>query len=190
MNLFIETCLDDLYLILFKNNGKIVSKIKLNDITKKTDIFFENLNYVLNEAKIQINEVKKIYVTKGPGSFNGSRIGFLFARTIAQISDSELFTIPTYILFYVQHLLMSFPKSIINIKANKHSIYKITLSDNLKKISMELIMNENNYEKLNYDLFEKNIFTYLNFSKKVDKDNLLKEELIYLSNPQIGELKW
>ncbi|MDD1374617.1 tRNA (adenosine(37)-N6)-threonylcarbamoyltransferase complex ATPase subunit type 1 TsaE, partial [Metamycoplasma hyosynoviae] len=74
--------------------------------------------------------------------------------------------------------------------ANKHSIYKITLSDNLKKISMELIMNENNYEKLNYDLFEKNIFTYLNFSKKVDKDNLLKEELIYLSNPQIGELKW
>ncbi|MDC8922078.1 hypothetical protein PR257_03555, partial [Metamycoplasma hyosynoviae] len=69
-------------------------------------------------------------------------------------------------------------------------IYKITLSDNLKKINMELIANENNYEKLNYSLFEKNIFTYLNFSKKVEKENLLKEELIYLSNPQIGELKW
>ncbi|MDC8927047.1 hypothetical protein PR254_01100 [Metamycoplasma hyosynoviae] len=190
MNLFIETCLDDLYLIVFKNNGKIISKIKLNDITKKTDVFFENLNYVLNEAKIQINEVNKIYVTKGPGSFNGSRIGFLFARTIAQISDIELFTIPTYVIFYVQHLLMAYPKEIINIKANKHSIYKITLSDNLKKINMELIANENNYEKLNYSLFEKNIFTYLNFSKKVEKENLLKEELIYLSNPQIGELKW
>ena len=86
---------------------------------------------------------------------------------------------PTYVLFKSQ--LNN--ENEIKIKANKYSIFRI-LGD---KIS--LIPNDGNFHKFDYDRFEKNIKLYISFFKKVNKDKLLDIDIIYGSDPQIGELK-
>ena len=146
MNILIETSLDNLYMCIFDKKFNLITKVNLEKIVKKTDVFFDSLKTLLNSRKLGLLDIENIYVTLGPGSFSGSRIGLTF-------------------------------------KANKYSIFRI-LGD---KIS--LIPNDGNFHKFDYDRFEKNIKLYISFFKKVNKDELLDIDIIYGSDPQIGELK-
>lgn len=180
MNILIETSLDNLYMCIFDKKFNLITKVNLEKIVKKTDVFFDAFKTLLNSAKLGILDIENIYVTLGPGSFSGSRIGLTFCRTIAQLKNNiNLFVAPTYILFKSQ---LNNEKE-IKIKANKYSIFRI-LGD---KIS--LIPNDGNFHKFDYDKFEKNIKLYISFFKRVNQDELLDIDIIYGSDPQIGELK-
>ena len=180
MNILIETSLDNLYMCIFDKKFNLIAKINLEKIVKKTDVFFDSFKTLLNSAKLGILDIENIYVTLGPGSFSGSRIGLTFCRTMVQLKNNiNLFVAPTYILFKSQ---LNNEKE-IKIKANKYSIFRI-LGD---KIS--LIPNDGNFHKFDYDKFEKNIKLYISFFKRVNQDELLDIDIIYGSDPQIGELK-
>lgn len=180
MNILIETSLDNLYMCIFDKKFNLITKVNLEKIVKKTDVFFDSLKTLLNSGKLGLLDIENIYVTLGPGSFSGSRIGLTFCRTMVQLKNNiNLFVAPTYVLFKSQ--LNN--ENEIKIKANKYSIFRI-LGD---KIS--LIPNDGNFHKFDYDRFEKNIKLYISFFKKTNKDELLDIDIIYGSDPQIGELK-
>lgn len=180
MNILIETSLDNLYMCIFDKKFNLITKVNLEKIVKKTDVFFDAFKTLLNSAKLGILDIENIYVTLGPGSFSGSRIGLTFCRTMTQLKNNiNLFVAPTYILFKSQ---LNNEKE-IKIKANKYSIFRI-LGD---KIS--LIPNDGNFHKFDYDKFEKKIKLYISFFKRVNQDELLDIDIIYGSDPQIGELK-
>ena len=180
MNILIETSLDNLYMCIFDKKFNLITKVNLEKIVKKTDVFFDAFKTLLNSAKLGILDIENIYVTLGPGSFSGSRIGLTFCRTMAQLKNNiNLFVAPTHILFKSQ--LNN--ENEIKIKANKYSIFRV-LGD---KIS--LIPNDGNFHKFDYDKFEKNIKLYISFFKRVNQDELLDIDIIYGSDPQIGELK-
>ena len=118
-------------------------------------MFFDSLKTLLNSRKLGLLDIENIYVTLGPGSFSGSRIGLTFCRTMVQLKNNiNLFVAPTYVLFKSQ--LNN--ENEIKIKANKYSIFRI-LGD---KIS--LIPNDGNFHKFDYDRFEKNIKLYIKMS--------------------------
>lgn len=186
MNLFVETSLSDLYICLFTKNFKVVDKIHVPNLAKKTDEFFEHLDILLQRNKLELSNIKRVYTTLGPGSFNGARIGFLFVRTIVQMNNAcKLYVAPTFVLFKIQFLIQG-KKLDIKIKANKYSLYDIQFPN--QQVQKSLINNDGNYDLLNYQLLEKRLRTYLNFFNYVNQSDLLNVELEYLSDPQIGEI--
>lgn len=183
MKLFIETSLSDFYISLIDKNYCEIDCIFIANLVKKTDAFFENLNYLLNKNNFKLSSISEIYTTLGPGSFSGARIGLVFAKTVAQLSNIKLFVAPTYSLFYTQKKLQHEDCNLINIKANKYNVYSIIVDP------FECHMQENlgNFDLFNKELFSKNIEQYLKEFKQVnDIENC---ELIYLHDPQIGEIK-
>ncbi|WP_031543334.1 tRNA (adenosine(37)-N6)-threonylcarbamoyltransferase complex dimerization subunit type 1 TsaB [Mesoplasma photuris] len=84
MNLFIDTSNWNFVIILEKNNQIIDKKIILN--TKKiSDIAMDEISNLLNQNSLTIKNIENIYVTKGPGSYTGVRIGLTIAKTLKSI---------------------------------------------------------------------------------------------------------
>lgn len=80
--LFLDTATTNLVVAIVINNE--VRYLK-QEFCKQT--MSEKLMPVIDEAfnisNIHINEIDKIFVTNGPGSFTGIRIGLTFAKTLA-----------------------------------------------------------------------------------------------------------
>ncbi len=57
---------------------------------------FETIDYVIKTSQIEINELKAIAVSAGPGSFTGLRIGMSAAKGIAFGSSLPIIPVPTF----------------------------------------------------------------------------------------------
>ncbi|WP_369085881.1 tRNA (adenosine(37)-N6)-threonylcarbamoyltransferase complex dimerization subunit type 1 TsaB [Metamycoplasma spumans] len=181
MKLFIETSLSDLYMSII--NNKVIAKRQIKNLVKKTDAFYENLDQLFKEANVNIEEITDIYTTLGPGSFSGARIGFLFAKTIAQISNTNFYVVPTYKLISKQKETLNLDWKNVYIKANRYSSYWINIENNNE---CSIVENENNNDDFIYDLFEKDPEQFFILFNKVESNKILDVELLYLHEPQIG----
>ncbi|PZV99808.1 tRNA (adenosine(37)-N6)-threonylcarbamoyltransferase complex ATPase subunit type 1 TsaE [Metamycoplasma auris] len=183
-SLFVETSLEDLFLAVIENN-QVIDYILEEKLVKKTDLFFEKVNDLLARNNLSIEYFDCIYTTKGPGSFTGSRLGFSFAATNFLLhkpllnNDLKIMLSPTYELFFSQ-----LNRNIIYIKANKYKTYMVTKENN--EISINLSDEIEKIDKFDYQLFIKNPSQYLSLFSQCN--NVLDEELIYASDPQIGGL--
>ncbi|AZZ65783.1 tRNA (adenosine(37)-N6)-threonylcarbamoyltransferase complex ATPase subunit type 1 TsaE [Metamycoplasma phocicerebrale] len=182
-SLFIETSLEDFFVAILEDD-RVIDYVIKKDLIKKTDYFFNVLDDILNRNNLDINNIDEIYTTTGPGSFTGARLGFSYARTNAQVQPKvannfiKLKLSPTYELFFIQK-----QENTVYIKANKYKSYKINKLKN--KIEIEIIdASEEFLDKFNYNDFIENPKKYLKAFK--ESNNLLSEELVYASEPQIG----
>lgn len=93
MKLFIDTTTKFVSIITFDQNGlnQIFQYEGSND---HTTTIYSRLN------QIELNKVDEVYVTAGPGSYTGVRIGVLVAKTLAHELGAELYAINTLELFY------------------------------------------------------------------------------------------
>ena len=82
ISLFIDTCTSNLLIALFRDKTLLKKVIKKNDSNLST-VFTSTVDNLLNNANININDVEKVYVAVGPGSFTGVRIGLTFAKVLA-----------------------------------------------------------------------------------------------------------
>ena len=87
MNLYIDTHLDDLVVIISKNN-KIVKK----EIIKGERMNSTKLMPLIKKI-VPKNELESIVVVNGPGSFTGVRIGVTIAKTLAYTLDIPIYTV-------------------------------------------------------------------------------------------------
>ena len=77
MHLFIDTHLNDIAIILYKN-GKIVKSEIVKDEKEHSRIIMPLIKKVLKDDKLD-----SIIVVNGPGSFTGVRLGVTIAKTLA-----------------------------------------------------------------------------------------------------------
>ena len=87
MNLFIDTHLNDVIIILHKDN-EIVKIKKLENQRENSKIIMTLIKEVLNEKKPE-----SIIVVNGPGSFTGVRLGVTIAKTLAYTLNIPIRTI-------------------------------------------------------------------------------------------------
>ena len=87
MNLYIDTHLDDIVIILFANS-KIIKKEIITAETKNSTLIMPTIKKVL-DGKMP----KSIVVCNGPGSFTGVRLGVTIAKTLAYTLNIPIRTI-------------------------------------------------------------------------------------------------
>ena len=92
ISLFIDTC-DTKYIVsIIKDNETLFffksenSKDLSTKLLKKIDEAFHSIN-------LSIQDVDKIFVTNGPGSFTGIRVGVTVAKTLAYSLNKDIYTI-------------------------------------------------------------------------------------------------
>ncbi len=82
ITLYIDTHYDQVVLILYQNN-KILDKIQLDLIFKHSQVVLPNIKLLLAKNKLQPNQLERLIVVNGPGSFTGVRIGVTIAKVMA-----------------------------------------------------------------------------------------------------------
>lgn len=92
ISLFIDTCSSKLIIGLFKDNKLIekIEKLSNNDLSSQTLPYLDKL---LKKNNLNPNDVDKIFVINGPGSFTGIRIGVTIAKMMAWTLNIDIVTI-------------------------------------------------------------------------------------------------
>jgi len=161
--IFIDTTNE--YLIvgfLFNKEVEIFEKIKANkNLTSITNEVIDNL---LNKNNINVKDIKEAYVTTGPGSYTGVRIGVTIIKTWNEIYKFD----NVYSINGLDLLSSKDKTSIIDARGNKFYCLdnnKIILKDNeeLKKLKtityndinkQNLVDNINNFKKVDINKLE------------------------------------
>ena len=171
--LFIDTHYKDILICLFKDN----ELIKENKITNAKSTSIETMPgiiSVLNDSNITINDISKIAVIKGPGSFTGIRIGVTISKVLSYALNIPIVTLTSIDLMGINLLSPSYVSveenngayvSYYDTKADEITYYKKSLYEEFK---------QNNTVVENMDI---------DYSKLIKYINNLKPENPYNVNP-------
>lgn len=92
ISLFIDTCTKYLILALYKDKETIgYYKEEANNNLSIT--LLPQIDKLLKNSNISINDIDKIFVVNGPGSFTGIRIGVTTAKTMAWGLKKDIYAI-------------------------------------------------------------------------------------------------
>ena len=89
ISLLIDTCTNNVVIGLLKENEIIDQKIDFNDKNLSTN-FVPMVDELLKKNNIKPTDVNKIFVSIGPGSFTGIRVGVTFAKVMAWSLNIEI----------------------------------------------------------------------------------------------------
>lgn len=93
--LALETCDKNCSICLYYNDEAFFQY----DVMLKyshSNVIISLIEKVLNEAKIQLNDLLGIAISEGPGSFTGLRIGFSIAKSLALAHNLKIASISTF----------------------------------------------------------------------------------------------
>lgn len=89
ITLFIDTSSTDVSIALIKDNNTLYSICE--SLPNQHSIYTTSyLDKILKKANIEPNEVNKIMIVNGPGSFTGVRIGVTIAKVFAYILNIDI----------------------------------------------------------------------------------------------------
>jgi tRNA threonylcarbamoyl adenosine modification protein YeaZ len=94
MEIAIDTS-SNLASIALSHKGEIVAELTWQSTQNHTAELMPNLAYLLEKANIQPKSIEAVFVAKGPGSFNGLRVGMSTAKGIAFSLNTPLLGIST-----------------------------------------------------------------------------------------------
>lgn len=146
INLFIDTCTKYLILALYKDND-VIEYLQIEADNNLSVLLLPKIDELLKKAGLKINDVDRIYVVNGPGSFTGIRIGVTTAKTIAYGLKKEICTVSELEVLASVDTEKKYIVPLID--ARRNFVYTGIYKNNL-----ELVL-ENKY--VNFDEFYNNI---------------------------------
>ena len=87
--LFLDTSSNTLVISIVKDN-KLLDKFVLESAREHSIYAVEKLKEVIENNNLTPNDIDKIFVVNGPGSFTGIRIGVTIAKTYAYALNKEI----------------------------------------------------------------------------------------------------
>lgn len=87
--LYIDTCNKEMCVGLSKGD-ELVYKIQYDAFKRQSEVAALEIDKCLKECGVKPNELTKIVVTNGPGSYTGIRIGLTLAKVMAKILNIKL----------------------------------------------------------------------------------------------------
>ncbi|UVD81727.1 tRNA (adenosine(37)-N6)-threonylcarbamoyltransferase complex dimerization subunit type 1 TsaB [Mycoplasma iguanae] len=182
MHIFLDSSNEDLFIALYDDQQKCISffhEINLLKKVEKIPVFFEKL---LSKNNLKITNIKAIYLNLGPGTFTGSRISLVYARTLVQLTNIKLFTTNTFSLIDKTN----YENQNIYIDAKGKKVYHAQMKNNQIVSEINILeVNQNMIiSKLNFEDLKLSFKNYLDIFKE-EKD-ILAISPLYIKKPQIG----
>ena len=164
MILFIDTH-DELITIGLEYNDKLFIKTKESEYSHS--IFtMPMIKEIFEENNLNINDLDKVIVVNGPGSFTGIRIGLTIAKTLAYTLNIKINTISSLLAYLISN--NNNEKRMAVIEDNK-GYYVSAMDENNNIIVKEQYIENNNYD---YQQVEHK----LDLNKIIDYCNNLESE--------------
>lgn len=155
ISLLIDTSTSNLTVSIIKNQ-EVIYKYQetiLSDMSSKLLPIIDN---GLKELGLKLENIDKIFVVNGPGSFTGIRVGVTVAKTIAWALKKEIITLSSLELIATTNTSKKYIVPMID--ARRNNVFAGIYDNNLncikedKLISIEEISNLNgDYEFISYD---------------------------------------
>lgn len=82
ISLFLDSCDKKIIVALLKDNKLIYKKMEEND-NHLSEKFLPMIKEAMDEVNYTLNDIARIYIVNGPGSFTGIRVGVTTAKVIA-----------------------------------------------------------------------------------------------------------
>ena len=164
MILFIDTH-DELITIGLEDNDKLFIKTKESEYSHS--IFtMPMIKEIFEENNLNINDLDKVIVVNGPGSFTGIRIGLTIAKTLAYTLNIKINTISSLLAYLISN--NNNEKRMAVIEDNK-GYYVSAMDENNNIILKEQYIENNNYDY-------KQVEHKLDLDKIIDYCNNLESE--------------
>jgi tRNA threonylcarbamoyl adenosine modification protein YeaZ len=129
-------------IILLEQDGKIIDQVIHQQTKKVSDIFISSIQTLLVKNQLTLQQIEKLYLLIGPGSYTGVRLGLLFARTLK--------TIDQHFQVYVMNSLkfQAGLAKIISVLDARGGKYFVGIYDKTKPLIEEHVVNDDELESL------------------------------------------
>ena len=141
--LFIDTSSSFINIHIIEDSKVLVYK-KVETLKDMANSIMPLIRDSFNEVDFDIKDIDKIFVTVGPGSFTGVRVGITVAKTISWGLNIPVYPIST--LEYLASIDTNCNKIISIIDARRGNVFSAVYDSNLNKIVTEKLVS---YDSLN-----------------------------------------
>jgi tRNA threonylcarbamoyl adenosine modification protein YeaZ len=178
ISLFLDTCNHNIIIGLLENNKLIYSTSFIND-NNLSEKLLPTIKLSLEKINKKVENINRIYISIGPGSFTGIRIGVTVAKTMAWALNIEIIPISSLEVIASTSTSKDYLCSLID--ARRGYVYAGIYDKNLnavfadKYLKFEELINVidnkfNNTEFVGYErLNDKIIEPSINIEKVVEK---------------------
>ena len=143
--LFIDTSNSFINIYIVKDDSVLVYK-KVETLRDMANTIMPLIREAFNEIDFNIKDVDKIFVTIGPGSFTGVRVGITVAKTIAWGLSIDVYPIST--LEYLSSIDTKYSRIMPIIDARRGNVFTSVYDNYLNKLEDEKLIG---YEDINKD---------------------------------------
>lgn len=143
--LFIDTSNSFINIYIVKDDSVLVYK-NVKTLKDMANTIMPLIRQSFNEVNFDIKDVDKIFVTIGPGSFTGVRVGITVAKTISWSLNIDVYPIST--LEYLSSIDTKYSRIIPIIDARRGNVFTAVYDNYLNKLEDEKLIG---YEDINKD---------------------------------------
>lgn len=157
--LFIDTSTNHLCVSILNNEKELY---RFNEIIEKdmASQILPAINDALKQVNINLNDIDKIFVVNGPGSFTGIRVGVTVAKTIAWCLKKEIIPISSLEVLATTQVTTKY--CIPMIDARRGNVFAGIYDEHLNIIEKDKLVNkdnllidkDSNYTIISYDFDE------------------------------------
>ena len=176
--LFIDTSNSFINIYIVNDDTVLVHK-KLETLKDMANTIMPLIRESFSEVNFDIKDVDKIFVTNGPGSFTGIRVGITVAKTIAWGLNIPVYPIST--LEYLASIITNYNKIISIIDARRGNVFAGFYDSNLNKLEDEKI--------ISYDSINKNDDTIIVSCDGVYDSKVFDIDIVKLINKHKNDNK-
>ena len=116
-SLFVDTSYKYLSIAIAKDNEVLVS-YSAECFKRQSEQLFVELDNLFKKIDIERKDIEAVYITEGPGSYTGVRIGMTLAKVLCEIRNIKLYAISTLKLYAGNN-----PKTIVVMDARANRAY-------------------------------------------------------------------
>lgn len=174
--LFIDTSNSFINIYIVRDNEVLIKK-KYHTLKDMANSIMPLIRECFNEVGFKVNNIDKIFVTIGPGSFTGIRVGITVAKTISWSLIIPVYPIST--LEYLASVNTKYNKIISIIDARRENVFAGYYDSKLNKIKDE--------EHTNIESIKKNEDTILVSYDGVYDSEIIDVDIVKLINKHIND---
>ena len=195
IELIIDTTTNSNLIGIFKD-GKSLADFKSDKDSPRdaNDELMKITDELLEKTKLSIEEIERIIVILGPGSYTGSRSGLAFTKAISQVTQANLYGISRLDVIASKGI-NAFPTEIaVNSREKLQYVKKYEFEEDLyfkrDEGKVEELSDTKDYEVLSNEVNIKDIQGYaVEYIKHNKPDDFLTLLPVYLKEPNITQPK-